>query len=119
MYKKGTIQNETVIVTVIVGPFSFLKEKRRLKHKLIVLVAVNEAVRKIEIHSVAGSQQFNGNFTTMRFSQEHVPANTIDGNLQSDPFYCFVAGSHIDSWLVFHMQWSMVTHVKLMNVGTG
>ena len=85
----------------------------------LIVVAVNEAVRGIEIYSVSGEEAFNGDLSTLQFSQKHVVSNTIDGNFSTDPFYCFISQQGVNGWATFSFEWSMVTHVKLLNAEKG
>ena len=42
--------------------------------------------------------------------------NTVDDDLRTDPFYCFVAEEITNGRADLFIEWSFVTHVKLLNV---
>ena len=74
---------------------------------------MHEAVREIEVYIAQGDRLLNDSDPLV--TQRHYIMNTIDRNLKTDPFFCFVAQNDEGGWAFYIIEWSLVTYIQLLN----
>ena len=83
---------------------------------MFILVLIRDAVRELEVYLATGKRELADADEKSVITQEHFITNTVDGQFDTDPFYCFTADKPTNGWAQFYIPWSLVTHVQLLNL---
>ena len=74
---------------------------------------MHEAVRELEVYIARGDRLQEDEDPLV--TQKHYIMNTLDGDLSTNPIYCFVAEKPENGWALYILKWSLVTHIQLLN----